>query len=275
MLLYNAFLDVDHISTLYIFCSFISYSFNFIHIILYYCFSTTSFSPLEQHHLQGLYCTIGSVLLPSRLWEHHLQGLYCTNCSVLLPSRLWEQHICKDYIVLLLQYYFLLAFENTICKDYVTEKVFLQSGGICKCGKTLHPISFRTQTPFLRTYWPPPSLSPFLPLPLFPLPPNLTSLPCSFGPSHLKHDLHLQVFFDIVQKTKHDPKTSWRRIFRYRVFIKYCVFPQILKYSRLWPFSVFSLCQCVYTHQAGRKPALQQNWQSSEKSQNFNEKHNI
>ena len=31
--------------------------------------------------------------------------------------------------------------------------------------------------------------------------------------------------------------------------------------------SVFPRSQCVYTHtQAGRKPALQQNWQSSEKS---------
>ena len=33
-----------------------------------------------------------------------------------------------------------------------------------------------------------------------------------------------------------------------------------------------SVSVCVYTHQAGRKPALQQNWQSSEKSQNFKEK---
>ena len=49
-------------------------------------------------------------------------------------------------------------------------------------------------------------------------------------------------------------------------------FPKILKYSGLWPFSVFPRCQCVYTHQAGRKPALQQNWQSSEKSQHFKEK---
>ena len=31
-------------------------------------------------------------------------------------------------------------------------------------------------------------------------------------------------------------------------------------------------CQCVYTHKAGRKPTLQQNWQSSEKSQSFKEK---
>ena len=49
-------------------------------------------------------------------------------------------------------------------------------------------------------------------------------------------------------------------------------FPKILKYSRLWPFSVFPRCQCVYTHKAGRKPALQQKWQSSEKSQHFKEK---
>ena len=57
----------------------------------------------------------------------------------------------------------------------------------------------------------------------------------------------------------------------YRVFIKYCVFSEFLKIF-LWPFSAFPRCQCVYTHQAGRKPALQQNWQSSEKSQHFKEK---
>ena len=33
-------------------------------------------------------------------------------------------------------------------------------------------------------------------------------------------------------------------------------FPKILKYSGLWPFSVLPRCQCVYTHKAGRKPAL-------------------
>ena len=38
------------------------------------------------------------------------------------------------------------------------------------------------------------------------------------------------------------------------------------------PNSVFPRCPCVYTRQAGRKPALQQNWQSSEKSQHFKEK---
>ena len=58
----------------------------------------------------------------------------------------------------------------------------------------------------------------------------------------------------------------------YRIFIKYCVFSKILKYSGLLHFSVFPRCHCVYTHKAGRTPALQQNWQSSEKSQNFKEK---
>ena len=59
----------------------------------------------------------------------------------------------------------------------------------------------------------------------------------------------------------------------YRVFIKYCVFfPNFSKYSELC-FPTVSVC--VYTYQAGRKPALQQNWQSSEKSQNYKEKHNI
>ena len=52
------------------------------------------------------------------------------------------------------------------------------------------------------------------------------------------------------------------------------VFFLFFKYSGLWPISVFPRCQCVYTHQAGRKLALQQNWQSSEKSY-VKEKHNI
>ena len=57
--------------------------------------------------------------------------------------------------------------------------------------------------------------------------------------------------------------------------VKYWFFPKILKYSGLWPFSLFPWCQCVYTHQAGRAPALQQNWQCSEKPQNFKEKNTI
>ena len=44
-----------------------------------------------------------------------------------------------------------------------------------------------------------------------------------------------------------------------------------LKYSGLLPFSPFPRSQCVYIHQAGKIPALQQNWQGSEKSQNFKE----
>ena len=51
----------------------------------------------------------------------------------------------------------------------------------------------------------------------------------------------------------------------YRVFIKYCVFFEDFKIFRTLLFSVFPRCQCVYAHQAGRTPALQQNWQSSEK----------
>ena len=58
----------------------------------------------------------------------------------------------------------------------------------------------------------------------------------------------------------------------YMVLIKYCVFSKILLYI---PDSVFSRCQCVYTHQAGRTPAPQQNRQSWKNSKNFKEKHNI
>ena len=45
---------------------------------------------------------------------------------------------------------------------------------------------------------------------------------------------------------------------KYRVFIKYCVFSKIFRFSGLSPFSVLPRCQCVYTHQAGRTQALQQ-----------------
>ena len=45
-------------------------------------------------------------------------------------------------------------------------------------------------------------------------------------------------------------------------------------YFGLCPLSVSPRCQCVYKI-AGRKPALQQNLQSSEKQQLFKEKHNI
>ena len=52
-------------------------------------------------------------------------------------------------------------------------------------------------------------------------------------------------------------------------------FPKILKYSELWPFSVLPRCQCVYTHKAGRKPALAAELAEFRKIQNFKEKHNI
>ena len=41
-------------------------------------------------------------------------------------------------------------------------------------------------------------------------------------------------------------------------------FSKFLKYCGLLPFFVVPQFQCVYTHQAGRTPALQQKWQSSE-----------
>ena len=54
--------------------------------------------------------------------------------------------------------------------------------------------------------------------------------------------------------------------FLYRVFIKYCVFFEDFKIFR----SLFSLgVNVCHTHQAGRTPALQQNWQNLEKSQNY------
>ena len=53
-------------------------------------------------------------------------------------------------------------------------------------------------------------------------------------------------------------------------------FLKMLKYSGLWHFSVFPLCPCVYIHVAGRTPALQQNWQSSELNiKILRKKHNI
>ena len=52
----------------------------------------------------------------------------------------------------------------------------------------------------------------------------------------------------------------------YRVFIKYCVFSEDFKIFRTLAF--LSASVCVHTP-AGRKPALQQNLQSSEISQNF------
>ena len=63
-----------------------------------------------------------------------------------------------------------------------------------------------------------------------------------------------------------------RRKNRYRVLIKYCVFSNFFLFR---PLSYSPLCQCVFS-MAGQTPALQQqNWQSSEKSKHFKEKHNI
>ena len=76
---------------------------------------------------------------------------------------------------------------------------------------------------------------------------------------------------------KHESLKTMYVSFRYRVFIKYCgVIFKYFKIFRTLAFLCFpSVSVCVYTHQTGRIPALQQNWQSLEKSQNFKEKHNI
>ena len=89
------------------------------------------------------------------------------------------------------------------------------------------------------------------PLTSFPWSVSLSSV--SQGPSHLSESPGLL------------------NLIFYRVIIRYCgFFSKILKYSGLLPFSVFlSVSVCVHT------PALQQNQQSSEKSQISSKKHNI
>ena len=49
-----------------------------------------------------------------------------------------------------------------------------------------------------------------------------------------------------------------------------CFYEDIKIYFGLWPLSVSPRCQCVYT-MAGQTPAMQQNLQSSEKSQHCKE----
>ena len=62
---------------------------------------------------------------------------------------------------------------------------------------------------------------------------------------------------------------------RYRVFIRYCVFLEDVKIFRTLAFLCFPSVS-VFVHIPGiRTHALQQNWQSSEKSQKLKEKHNI
>ena len=59
----------------------------------------------------------------------------------------------------------------------------------------------------------------------------------------------------------------------YRVLVKYCVFSKILICI---PDSVFSRCQCVYTHQAGKKTSAAAEQAEFRKfKKNVKEKHNI
>ena len=61
----------------------------------------------------------------------------------------------------------------------------------------------------------------------------------------------------------------------YRVFMKYCVLSKILKYIPDSGLSQFPFCISTMYAMVGETPALQQNWQSSEKSEHSKEKHNI
>ena len=90
---------------------------------------------------------------------------------------------------------------------------------------------------------------------------------CNLVPKNEAYIQNLTAFYSSVfLESKFFDAVKFSQIF-YRVFIKYCVFfSKILKHSGLLPFSVFPRCQCVYTHQAGRTPALRQ---SSEKFRNF------
>ena len=75
---------------------------------------------------------------------------------------------------------------------------------------------------------------------LYSLPNQISFLSCSFSP-------HSIIMFSL------EPTLC---MYIYRVFIIYCVFLLNLKYSGLWPFSVFLRRQCVYTHRAGRTAEL-------------------
>ena len=61
----------------------------------------------------------------------------------------------------------------------------------------------------------------------------------------------------------------------YIMLLKGCALYYFFQKKLNIPDSVFPRRQRVYTHRAGQTPALRQNWQSSEKSQQFKEKHNI
>ena len=90
---------------------------------------------------------------------------------------------------------------------------------------------------------------------------------CTLSKYYLKGGVHHIFFSSRVRKIRLEEKNSNTGCSLNIVF-----FLKILEYSGLWSFSVFPRCQCVYTSQADRTLALQQNWQRSEKSQNFKEK---
>ena len=88
------------------------------------------------------------------------------------------------------------------------------------------------------------------------------------------HDIHNMTLLEAKQGQMTPQMQPLIQVWQiYRVFIKYCVFSKDFRIFRTLACLCFALVfQCGYTHQAGRTPAMQQNWQSSEKSQHFKEK---
>ena len=103
----------------------------------------------------------------------------------------------------------------------------------------------------------------------------------SYINKHIVDQNNREILWKLIYFTQQNSNISLSHVYnsrriihhwKYRAFIKHCVFSKILIY---FPDSVFSWCQCVYTRQAGRTPALQQKWKSSENSKKIKKKHNI
>ena len=101
-------------------------------------------------------------------------------------------------------------------------------------------------------------------------------MPVNFFFYHLIMTTYVRMIFqsnDILSQCHIDLRNNPIGLYSYTgCSLDIVIFSKILKYSGLLPFSVFPRYQCVNTHQAGRTPALQQSWQSSEKFRNFKEK---
>ena len=77
-----------------------------------------------------------------------------------------------------------------------------------------------------------------------------------------------------IEKSRFFYEKEKSELIKYMFFYDICYYVQGVTKSlttktfwtpKLRTLYLFPRCQCVYTHQAGRKPALQQNWQSLKK----------